>query len=30
MITGSTPLEDALAIPGAHQVFQKYGIACVG
>jgi hypothetical protein len=29
MITGKTPLEDVLAIPGAAQVFQKYGISCL-
>ena len=30
MITGKTPLEDVMEIPGAAQVFEKYGIRCLG
>jgi hypothetical protein len=30
MITGQTPLEEVLGIPGAISVFEKYGIKCLG
>ncbi len=30
MITGQTPLEEVLEIPGAIRVFENYGIKCLG
>jgi hypothetical protein len=30
MLTGKTPLGDVLRIPGASEIFEKYGIRCMG
>jgi len=30
LVEANTPLIEVLAIPGAEQVFRKYGIACMG